>query len=86
MDCQHFSGSVYLNAELIHFLSANLRRGNRREWSTRRALAAKKAQGVKLGGLNASGIANIEHFRAVGFLQELKSNNSGQRPAPRAKP
>jgi DNA invertase Pin-like site-specific DNA recombinase len=28
---------------------------------TRDALAAKKAQGVKLGGLNAKGIANREH-------------------------
>ena len=30
---------------------------------TRDALAAKKAQGVKLGGLNAKGIANREEAR-----------------------
>jgi DNA invertase Pin-like site-specific DNA recombinase len=30
---------------------------------TKDALAAKKAQGVKLGGLNAKGIANHEHAR-----------------------
>jgi DNA invertase Pin-like site-specific DNA recombinase len=36
---------------------------------TKDALAAKKAQGAKLGGLNAGGIRMRDEARAVGFVR-----------------
>jgi hypothetical protein len=39
-------------------------RFNRFGWRSKDALAAKKAQGVKLGGLNAKGVANRDGAKA----------------------